>query len=424
MIENIILENISIGILIVDEDLKAKYMNSYMKDIFFNLHTAEEYLNKPCGEVLECIHAIDNPEGCGNTKYCKDCTLRREVTALLKEVSRIKINQTLVTVENKFIKNLYFKIRGKKIFYRDKVYVLIEFQEAQNEENLKIELNKEKKETQKLKELLDSIDDMVFYKDESLKYVYLNKAQADFVGRPIEEIIGKSDFELLDYNTAKVCSNISNKALDYGTVSEEQFVRDRWYHILKGRVVNSRNERGVFGIIKDITAIKQQNEQYREKIYRDRLTGLYNRNFYEEIISKIYLESIEKNLNFTIITLDMDNLKNINDNFGHTVGDKYLKSVGKIIERNIRIDDYGIRIGGDEFMIVILENENIGQRIAKRILKDIKAMEEKNKNISISLGIGIKKYKTDSLEEVYIRADKALYESKKKGKGILTLNLN
>ncbi len=158
----------------------------------------------------------------------------------------------------------------------------------------------------------------------------------------------------------------------------------------------------------------------KKKAYKDSLTGLYNRTYLEEIYDQINLK------NYHIALLDIDYFKNINDTFGHEAGDKVLKEVAKILEKNTRkFEDIVIRYGGEEFLIFIRRNPrklsyqslNIVERIWEEIQKtNIKIDNEHTINITASIGLNVSTDNEKFISEAIKKADVALYRAKNSGR--------
>ena len=145
--------------------------------------------------------------------------------------------------------------------------------------------------------------------------------------------------------------------------------------------------------------------------YIDSLTGLHNRNYWEQWMSYMLRCTMPKR--FTLIIIDIDNLKHLNDTKGHLIGDKAIRIVGQAIKENIRKQDIGIRSGGDEFFILLADTkESAAQKVIDRIRESIgKRCERENINIEISAGSAY----ADSmyeLEKVIDMADSNLYKEK------------
>lgn len=158
----------------------------------------------------------------------------------------------------------------------------------------------------------------------------------------------------------------------------------------------------------------------------DELTLLYNRRFFNHAIEKEISKSKRHNLCFSIFFFDIDDFKYINDNYGHSAGDKVLNQIGKVITNNIRKEDIACRYGGEEFTIILPLTPKEGalvlaDRMRKKI-SDMQINEIKDKSITISGGIA--NFPEDDCatsKELLRFADTALYKSKENGKNKITL---
>ncbi|WP_100407330.1 sensor domain-containing diguanylate cyclase [Bacillus solitudinis] len=187
----------------------------------------------------------------------------------------------------------------------------------------------------------------------------------------------------------------------------------------------------VHGQIIDITKqIKLENE-LKQLAYHDELTDLPNRKSLDRHIEKALARSKRHNHNFTLMFIDLDDFKNVNDSMGHEAGDFLLKEVVIRIKQSIREEDLISRIGGDEF-IVVLEETNLEEieGIAERILENISLpylINEQEVTISLSIGISMFPDDGETKETLIDHADKAMYFAKNNGKNnfkIYTSDLN
>lgn len=165
--------------------------------------------------------------------------------------------------------------------------------------------------------------------------------------------------------------------------------------------------------------IATKNENYlRRQAEHDELTGLINRTAFKAILKALK----ESNESVAFIMLDVDKFKEINDEYGHTVGDKVLKTVAQILESSFRSTDYAARLGGDEFAVVLSKCDDDLQK-TKRVISAkmetlFKKLEEKCQNdiprTTLSCGIAISKSGWN--ESLIEKADAALYEIKRAGR--------
>ncbi|HBA8276590.1 TPA: GGDEF domain-containing protein, partial [Escherichia coli] len=150
----------------------------------------------------------------------------------------------------------------------------------------------------------------------------------------------------------------------------------------------------------------------------DPLTNTYNRRYFIDS-----LKSISKYHGFSVIMLDIDNFKNINDKWGHHIGDQVIVMVTRIIKKSIREEDVLGRLGGEEFGIIIKgDSQKLLLLIAERIRKNIeeqcaeKLLSHGPERVTVSIGCFTSKENKLSPSEMLVNADKALYQAKKAGK--------
>jgi len=149
----------------------------------------------------------------------------------------------------------------------------------------------------------------------------------------------------------------------------------------------------------------------------DKLTDLYNRQKLDEVLNYEYSQSTRYGSVFSIVILDLDDFKKINDTLGHLVGDDVLKTVSKIIKSSIRDSDTGGRWGGEEFMIILPKtSEEEASHVAEKLRSSVESTDF-GINIPLTCSMGVSS--TDGrkeLKELLSNADKAMYKAKRSGK--------
>ncbi len=161
----------------------------------------------------------------------------------------------------------------------------------------------------------------------------------------------------------------------------------------------------------------------KEQAVTDGMTGLYNRRYFEEFIKKEATRAVRQNQKFTVIGLDLDHLKQINDRYGHNYGDIAIKAIAEVLKNNARSIDIAARLGGEEFNLILPGVDSEGGCIAaERIRKAIESVElEKIGHITASLGVATYLEHSDDVDELLEITDQAMYESKRNGRNRVTV---
>jgi two-component system, cell cycle response regulator len=169
-----------------------------------------------------------------------------------------------------------------------------------------------------------------------------------------------------------------------------------------------------------------QNQKYREANL-DTLTGLYNKRYFNDVISREFSFSRRNKNSFSLLMIDVDYFKKVNDSYGHLVGDHVLTQIGEVLKKGLRHENISCRYGGEEFAIILRNTGPIAaQNVAERIRSSIEKLqfEYANQPFSITVSIGIATYEHgnfETFEEVIRFADELLYESKLNGRNRVTL---
>jgi diguanylate cyclase (GGDEF)-like protein len=166
-----------------------------------------------------------------------------------------------------------------------------------------------------------------------------------------------------------------------------------------------------------------------EQANRDPLTDLYNRRYFNEIGKNLISISKRENQNLSVMIMDIDDFKNINDTYGHSVGDKVIIFVADILRSTARESDICVRFGGEEFVIVLPNtafdaSQNLAEKIRKKV-EDARIVIPDNKDIKFTISVGISQVSKNDIkiESTLKRADEALYEAKTSGKNQTRFNI-
>lgn len=169
---------------------------------------------------------------------------------------------------------------------------------------------------------------------------------------------------------------------------------------------------------------KKHFQRILDESYRDDVTNLYNQKYLPVITENLIEESKANDQSFSVLFIDVDFFKKVNDTKGHMVGSGILCELGEILQKNIREDDYPFRYGGDEFLLLLSNTDSEGAaQIAERIRAQVEAHEfsigEHKINITLSIGIASYPEHATTKEDVIELADQAMYYGKNKSRNIV-----
>ncbi|MBN1799771.1 MAG: GGDEF domain-containing protein [Spirochaetales bacterium] len=156
----------------------------------------------------------------------------------------------------------------------------------------------------------------------------------------------------------------------------------------------------------------------------DQLTLLLNRYAYRDILEKEIAQANRNNSRLSLILFDIDHFKKINDKYGHDIGDKILNIVAQRVNSCIRKSDFLFRIGGEEFAIVAAQTTAAQARILAEKIRETIAARKYIHDITVTLSLGVAELrKADSTEDIFRKADAALYKAKQAGRNRVEENI-
>ncbi len=164
-------------------------------------------------------------------------------------------------------------------------------------------------------------------------------------------------------------------------------------------------------------------EEVKAQAVTDGLTGLYNRRYFEEYLKKEVTRALRQQQAFSIVGLDLDHLKQINDKYGHAYGDLAIKTVANVLKKNARSIDTAARMGGEEFNVILPGVDSKGAMIAAERIR--KALESEQLDtighVTASIGVATFLEHSDNIEDILELTDQAMYQSKRNGRNQVTL---
>ncbi len=295
--------------------------------------------------------------------------------------------------------------------------------------------NKKQKELQleQYSIFFENSNEGIMIADKKLNIISVNKAFSKITGYRKDEVIGKKtsilksgihekDFYEDMWESLKINSSWQGEIWNRRKNSE---IYPEWLSIAK--VFNPKyNEEFYMAIFTDITSLKEADRKLYFYANHDVLTKLANRIQFESYL-KSSIESCRRNdTKLALFFIDVDKFKDINDTYGHAVGDEMLKTIAKRLEQSIRKEDFIARLGGDEFVLVIkdVKNERDILNLANKINENVKSQIEIDDKVffmSLSIGISIFPEHGKNSQDLIKFADVAMYETKESGRNGSTL---
>lgn len=307
-------------------------------------------------------------------------------------------------------------------------------------------------ESQLIRTILNNSQDMIFFKDTESRFLFTSLAHARKFGieNPLA-LVGKSD---ADFYPPCFAENALRDEQDVMQTRKpiigrvERWEKDNgdivWFSASKYPLLDDDgNLIGTWGTTRDITDLKNAekeleyvnhefevlNNKLKELSVIDELSGLYNRrHFYDTLTKTMKIFSRVRgrgySSTFSLVIMDIDNFKTVNDTYGHLVGDLAIKHIAELIKKNTRLSDYVFRYGGDEFAVILPDTDVVGSKnLAERLRETVQAspLQFNGTFLSMTLSLGASTFldQVDSMEIVQ-EADMKLYESKNKGRNCVS----
>ena len=404
------INNVEDIIQIVDADGKFRFVNnSWLRTFGYSKQEAKKL------SVFDVIHPDD-------LEHCTDIFQ----SLFRKEKDKIQMEVAFLTKDGKtvYLKgNANLQLKGKEPVSTRSIFRNIT----------------EEKEAEYLRKLSANIfsntKEGVIATDKDGRIKFANAAFLEIIECTEEELIRKNINTIFPLITpdSDIATEMSSALQESDTWQGELWTHKKngVPYLLRMSVNAIRNEKGetinYAGIVTDITQDKERERNLYNLAMYDNLTKLPNREMFYEFASIAQKEAEEKNKIFALLFLDLDNFKEINDQYGHLIGDRLLRAISQRLRNTIRESDIASRFGGDEFIILLkdiktVENtKKVSQLIVDSISKLFTINDERIR-ISASIGISLYSYRAD-IDRLLKNADQAMYKAKKDGKNRVQISL-
>ncbi|MFO7814802.1 MAG: sensor domain-containing diguanylate cyclase [Halanaerobiales bacterium] len=291
--------------------------------------------------------------------------------------------------------------------------------------------------------ILNNLFGGVYYVNKKRKIEYWNKEAEQITGFKKEEVVGKYCYDNILKHIDGEGNNLCKEGCPlHATMNDgkkreaEVYLHHKNGHrvpVLIRSVPIKDKSKAITGAVELFlenhtrVSLEQKLNELQEENFTDELTNISNRKHLEKILGELIEGENFENKNIAFCFLDIDDFKDINDNYGHLMGDKVLTMVANTLDKNLRPSDKVFRWGGDEFSLILFDIEN--KKSLLELLKRLKILVNnsylhyENEKISVTMSFGATIIKDhDGIKTLTDRADSYLYESKKKGKNLINIS--
>jgi diguanylate cyclase (GGDEF)-like protein/PAS domain S-box-containing protein len=280
----------------------------------------------------------------------------------------------------------------------------------------------------RIRNAIDMLPSPIFIKDRNYRYIACNRAFENIVGLSLSKLIGASVRDVAPAELAAIYEKADHDLMARGgTQNYEANLRyaDGIYHdviFYKSVFYNAEGKAdGISGIILDITERKRLEKELAQAAREDFLTGALNLRTFYELANQEFNCFKRTGETFSLLMLDLDHFKKINDTLGHEAGDEALQKFVQIVKANLREQDIFARTGGDEFRLLLPGTPQPGAvLLAERIRSEVNLLKigAPNNSVALSVSTGLCSSLPDDkgIDDIIRRADVALYKAKAAGR--------
>jgi diguanylate cyclase (GGDEF)-like protein/PAS domain S-box-containing protein len=285
----------------------------------------------------------------------------------------------------------------------------------------------------------------IFVLDKNHVVTNWNKACEKMTGLKAHRVVGTSNHWQAFYQSKRSC--LADLVLDgaydsfpqfYESFDTSTFLHDGvrsegWFDNVGGKdryitfdavpIYNRAKELvAVIETLQDISERKKLEEELKRLATTDALTGLHNRHRFNELLEQEVARARRYHTPLSLIMFDLDYFKNINDTYGHAVGDQVLQEMAKVIRENVRATDWVGRWGGEEFLVLCPETTEKDAVLTAEKLRELVETHMFQTVTTITISCGVTRFKApDSVDAFVSRADDGLYRAKEKGRNIVVI---
>ncbi len=278
---------------------------------------------------------------------------------------------------------------------------------------------------EKYRALVESTDDSIYLVDNKYRYLFVNTKHLGRMGLSEEQVLGRPYGDFHSQQETREFIRKADRVLKTGTSVHYEHVSHRDKGCFLRTLSPVRDSQGkilaITIVSKHITKLKALEERLRTLSLTDELTGLYNRRGFMALAAQQLKLANRLKRGMLFLSADLDGLKQINDTFGHKEGDRALSDIAEILRQTFRDADIIARIGGDEFVVMLVENSSADTAaLVERLNENLRIHSaRKDKKYRLSLSYGIAHCRPEcpySLDELMVQSDRLMYDHKTRKK--------
>lgn len=279
---------------------------------------------------------------------------------------------------------------------------------------------------------LDATSDMVMLTDAKGRIVFVNTAFESATGYSLSDLVGRTPALLRSGEHDEAFYEEMHRTISEGRDFRATFVnrrRDGSFFHVEQTISTIFDDAGHathhISVSKDISPRVKREKALWRAATQDKLTGLYNRHYGEQTLQNAFLKAQEGHESLSLMIVDVDNFKQINDKYGHIAGDRILTAVSHILQGAVRSQDAVIRWGGDEFVIALVDCKiDNATELAERVRSRVDAYRDEEFG-SITVSLGVASFIADeTVNDLMARADESLYDAKRSGRNRVSVDMD
>ena len=282
----------------------------------------------------------------------------------------------------------------------------------------------------RFRSLTELSSDWYWEMDADYRFIRFEGRDREFIDSLRTDYLGKRGWETEvemeeDESEAYLMKELMDERKSFRDIVGKRVLQDGTvrYSSVSGEPLYDENGKftGYRGLSRDITEQKLAEEKIRYLATHDGMTGLANREMFNELVNLAIESARRYGRKLSVLFLDLDGFKEINDSLGHEFGDRILIEIAERVKKCVRASDVVARLGGDEFVVLVPEVKDISQlnMIAKNILSTVSRPVEtfgRQRTVTASIGISIFPIDAQNASALMKNADTAMYRAKEKGK--------